>query len=225
MMDAEGNNPEQVTSTGYMDSYLSVPDRERYVVFESNRSGAPEIWRARLDGREMRQLTTGGVSTEPHVSPDGKWIVYRAWRDGLGTIWRISIDGGEPVRLADKPAMWPRISPDGKLIACGYAAQLNSRTQLAILPSEGGQPVKVFDVPRLANFVYGIRWTPDGKAVTYRDSSSGVWRQPIEGGEPKRLEGLPEEKLFSYVWSKDGKQFAFVLEPDLRDLVLIRDQR
>jgi Tol biopolymer transport system component/DNA-binding winged helix-turn-helix (wHTH) protein len=225
MMDADGDNQEQLTSSGYMDAHLSVPDDGRYIVFDSNRSGQTEIWRARLNGAELKQLTSGGGNGEPHVSPDGKWVVYKCLRDGLGTIWRISIDGGEPVRLAQKPAIWPRISPDGRLIACGYAPYLNSRTQLAILPSEGGPPVKLFEVPRRANFVYGIRWTPDGKAVTYRDSGNGIWRQAIEGGEPKRLVGLPEQKLFSYAWSKDGKQLAFAVEPDLRDLVLIRNVR
>lgn len=225
MMDADGDNQKQLTSAGYVDYFLSSSDDGRYMVFESNRSGETEIWRARLDGSDLKRLTTGGNSAEPSVSPDGKWVVYTASRDGLRTIWRVSIEGGEPVRLADKPASSPRISPDGKLIACGYNAQPNSRTQLAILPIEGGQPAKLFDVPRRIIFTYGIRWTPDGKALSYRDPRDGVWRQPIEGGEPKRIEGLPEGKVVGHAWSKDGKQFAFTSEPALRDVVLIRDLR
>jgi Tol biopolymer transport system component/DNA-binding winged helix-turn-helix (wHTH) protein len=224
-MEADGNNQTQLTSAGYMDCHLSAPDDGSYMVFESNRSSVTEVWRARLDGTELRRLTTGGDNAKPHVSPDGKWIAYKSLREGLRTIWRITIDGRDPRRLADKYASFPRISPDGKLIACEYAAQLDARTQLAILPSEGGQPIKLFDFAPRANLSLGFRWTPDGKAVTYRDWNNGIWKQPLDHAEPNRLEGLPEEKLFLYSWSKDGKQFAFVRGSPVRDVVLIRELR
>ena len=62
---------------------------------------------------------------------------------------------------------------------------------------------------------------PDGKAVTCRDWANGIWRQKLNGGEPKRLEGLPEEKLYAYGWSRDGKQFAFTRGTEIHDVVLI----
>jgi Tol biopolymer transport system component/DNA-binding winged helix-turn-helix (wHTH) protein len=223
-MGAEGHDQKQLTSAGHMDEYLSVPADGRYVVFESNRSGATEVWLENIDGGDMRQLTTGGGNGKPHVSPDGKLVVYESLRDGLRTIWRVSVEGGEPVRLANRPASWPRVSPDGKLIACGYDAPDDpARTQLAIISIEGGRPIKLFDIPRLANFTYGIRWTPDGKAVTYRDWANGIWQQPLDGGKPERLKGLPEEKLYAYAWSRDGKQFAFVRGAEIRDVILLRN--
>ena len=215
-MGADGSNQKQLTSAGHRDAQLSTTADGRYMVFSSNRSGTFEIWRARLDGSDMKQLTSGGDNREPHVSPDGKWVVYISTKSGM--LWKVSTEGGEPVRLSDQPASWPRISPNGNFIAYGCSAQSNpSRTQLAIIPFAGGPPMKVFDVPRLANFAYGIRWTPDGKSVTYRDSANGIWRQSFEGGEPELLSGLPEEKLYAYAWSHDGKQFAFVrgAEPDV----------
>jgi hypothetical protein len=66
----------------------------------------------------------------------------------------------------------------------------------------------LFDLPPGVTFRYGLRWTPDGTAVAYRDWVNGIWRQPVAGGEPERLPGLPEEKLFAYGWSPDGKQFC-----------------
>ena len=86
-------------------------------------------------------------------------------------------------------------------------------------------PLKLFEVPRLANFTLGVRWTPDDKGVTYRDWSNGIWRQPIIGGKPERLKGLPEEKLYAYAWSRDGKQFAFVRGSEIRDVVLLRNNK
>jgi hypothetical protein len=58
--------------------------------------------------------------------------------------------------------------------------------------------------------------------VTYRDWVNGIWRQALSGGPSQRLSGLPQEKLFAYSWSQDGKQFAFVRGIEVRDVVLLR---
>jgi Tol biopolymer transport system component/DNA-binding winged helix-turn-helix (wHTH) protein len=223
-MNADGQEQKQLTSTGYRDSYVSTADG-RFIVFQSNRSGTYEIWRSLPDGTDMKQLTSGGNNREPHLSPDGRWIVYSSTQGGLNTIWRVNAEGGHPLRLTDQPAWSPRISPDGKLLACGYSARQDPvKAQLAIISADGGPPIKLFDVPRLANFNIGIRWAPDGAAVTYRDWANGIWRQALTGGAPVRLSGLPEEKLFAYSWSQDGKQFAFVRGSEIRDVVLLRFQ-
>jgi hypothetical protein len=95
--------------------------------------------------------------------------------------------------------------------------------QLAILKLADGMPVRLFDAPRSATFNDGVRWTPDGKAVCYRDLDNGVWQQSIEGGAPERLEGLPAEKSYVYSWSRDGKLFAFTRGREFGDAVLIRN--
>lgn len=50
-------------------------------------------------------------------------------------------------------------------------------------------------------------------------------RQSVDGGEPQRLDGLPEEKLLTYGWSRDGKQLAFTRSKENLDAVLITDFR
>jgi len=35
---------------------------------------------------------------------------------------------------------------------------------------------------------------------------------------------LPQQKLYSYGWSRDGKLFAFTRVEELQDIVLIRDR-
>ncbi|HET8677559.1 MAG TPA: DPP IV N-terminal domain-containing protein [Blastocatellia bacterium] len=222
-MHADGGDQNQLISTGYIDHLAGMTMDGRFLVFQSNRSGSPEIWRASSDGSDLQQLTYGGNNTEPHVSPDGRWVVYRSTRDGRRALWRIALEGGDPVRLTDKDASWPRISPDGKIIACEYLLTPNSPPKLAIISIEGGRLLKVFDVPRTAIFRYGIRWMPDGNAVAYRDAADRIWKQSLDSTEPKRLEGLPQERLYSYSWSPDGKQFAFSRGSTIRDVVLIKN--
>ena len=133
----------------------------------------------------------------------------------------MSIDGLDPVKLTDGNTQWPQISPDGQFIACGI--QIGGADKLAILPIEGGAPLKTVDLPRLSHFRWGIKWTSNGKALTYRDWANGVWKQNIEGGKPLPLDGLPEEKLAAFAWSSDGSQLAFSRIVGPRDVILIED--
>ena len=151
-------------------------------------------------------------------------MVYRAWSDGIGTVWKVPIDGGEPVRLTDKPSAWPVVSPDGKLISCSYFDEQESPNwQLAVIPFEGGRPVKTFELPLTATLWNSLRWAPDGSALDYRDTRGGVWRQPLAGGAPEKLPGFETELIHNFIWSRDGKQLAFARGTAVNDIILIRN--
>lgn len=215
-MNSDGSDPQPLTSTGHVDEKASVTADGKTIVFESDRSGSQEIWRIESDGSGLRQLTSGGVGWAPNISADGRWIVYTGLEKVL---WRLPAGGGESIRLTSNAASWPRIAPDSRSVACAYS--IDGQEKLAVISIDGGQPLKIFSVPKSANFRYGIRWMPDAQALTYRDWFNGIWKQPLTGGEPTRLEGLPEEKLFAYGWSPDGKQFAFVRGDEVLDLILL----
>ncbi len=223
MMDGDGSNARELTPPGSADSVPSVTGDGGFIVFESNRSGSNQIWRMNIDGTSPKQLTNCGLNYQPHASPDGKRVAYVSDCNSDGLLWRVPIEGGEPKRLTDRPVSWPWVSPDSKWIACEYWVT-GEKSQLAILPIDGGPPAKFFDLPPLANFRYGIRWTPDGAAVSYRDWGRGLWRQPIDGGPLQQIAGPPDEKIFSYGWSRDGKLLAFTRGVEMRDVVLVTNQ-
>ena len=222
-IDANGSNIRQLTSTGFWDRTPNMAAGGRFIVFQSNRSGSNEIWRINADGSDLTQLTMGGGNTDPHPTPDGEWVVYISNRDGKQFIWRTPIDGGEPAQVTGKYSLDPRVSHEGRLVACGYRADDKSPLQLAVVSSEDGNPIKLFDIPPSTTFSQGIRWTPDDKAVCYRDVANGIWRQDLNGGPPQRLKGLPEEKIYTYGWSRDGKLFAFTRGREISDVMLIKD--
>jgi Tol biopolymer transport system component len=131
----------------------------------------------------------------------------------------VPIDGGEPECVTDKETSWMSFSPDGKFLAAAY---MTDKRRLAIISAETHAIVKQFDLPKTATLFMGSRWTPDGKSVTYRDTAYGYWVQDINGGEPRRLDGLPKEKFYNFSWSRDGKWFAFVRGQEIRDVVIFR---
>lgn len=222
-MAADGTDVRQITPEGHFDQRPRVSPDGSFIVFQSNRSGKNEIWRVSSDGRDLRQLTTGGLNNSPDISPDGKWIVYVSGRYGQTTIWRIPVEGGEPIQITNRESFSPRISPDGKFVACFFPFDDKNLHRLALLPIDGGEPVKLFHVPRSANL--SLEWARNGNSIFYRDWVSGVWEQDVSGGEARKLPGLSESEILPFGWSRDGKLFAFTRGRTISDAVLISDAK
>jgi Tol biopolymer transport system component len=74
---------------------------------------AGNLWVARADGSDLRQMTDGQWTITPAWSPDSQWIAVAQLRDSnsngrsdvqdVADIWAISLGGGEPVRLVKSP--------------------------------------------------------------------------------------------------------------------------
>jgi serine/threonine protein kinase len=208
IMDQDGANQKQLTSDVGDNVQPVVSPDGRYVVFVSDRKDVRHnLWRVDIDGGNPKQLTGGSYDRNPVFSPDGRWIIYASMGGKQPNLWRVSIDGGETVKLTDKFSVSPAVSPDGKTIACYYWDEKpETPLGIALIPFEGGQPIKMLNLPSPV-----VRWTPDGSALTYIDSRSGVgniWSQPIDGGKPTQLTNFKSDLIFAFDWSRDWKQLA-----------------
>jgi eukaryotic-like serine/threonine-protein kinase len=221
-----GSESKQLTADAFIDHQPTVSADGRYIVFQSNRSGARNIWRIDADGNNPKQLTAGNsVDANPVVSPDGKFVVFTSLRSGTSTIWKVGIEGGAPVQLTDRSSEVPSISPNGKSISYFYTDEkTNNQPKLAIISFDGGAPVKTIDLPRSVQPI-AFAWMPDGQSIAYLDNSSGilnVWSQPVDGGAPKQLTNYKSEFVTSFAISRDGK-IATYRWSATRDIVLIKD--
>ena len=226
LMNADGSGIRQLTPTGFNDLYPAATRDGRYVVFQSNRSGAEEIWRVDINGEDLRPITTGGKNQHPDVTPDGRTVLYAANEAGTNAIWKISIDGGVATRLTNVASDWPRVSPDGKMFACAYrATALSSHTVIAIFSLTDGRLLKQFDLAETGTFGNGLHWSPDGAAIVYRDFGGGLWQQPLTGGTPQKLADVPNKRIYYFDWSRDCKQFAVSYDDERRDAVLLSNFR
>jgi Tol biopolymer transport system component len=92
---------------------------------------------------------------------------------------------------------------------------------------DGGPPAKLFDI-RIRAGQQDFQWTTDSRALIYidtRDEVSNLWQQPIEGGEPKQLTDFKTDLIFSFDYSRDGKQLVLSRGTYSRDVVLISNFR
>ncbi|HJX92492.1 MAG TPA: protein kinase [Pyrinomonadaceae bacterium] len=228
MVDRDGSEVKQLTADSFIDQQPSVSPNGKYVVFQSNRSGSRNIWRIDADGNNPTQLTSGSyVDESPVCSPDGRFVIFMSVRSGRSAIWKVPIDGGTPVQLTNRDSQFPLISPDGKVISYFYTdEQANNQPKLAMMPFEGGDPVKTIELPRTVQPI-AFAWMPDGRSVAYLDNSSGilnVWSQPIDGSTPKQLTNFRSEFITSFAISQDGKIAAYRFSAT-RDIVLIKGFR
>src|SRR5207248_5823509 len=102
---------------------------------------------------------------------------------------------------------------DGKWIAAGLTA-----TKAAIYSVEGGEPLKILDIPR-----FYASWTPDGRALAYLDKKNGstISTQTIDDGTTKQLIDFKPDRIFRFAWSRDGKQLALARGAMSNDVILI----
>lgn len=227
MSNADGSGAKQLTADAFIDHEPSVSPDGRYVVFQSNRSGARNIWRIDADAN-LKQLTEGNyVDSNPVCSADGRSVIFASQRSGTTTLWKVSIEGGSPVQLTEHPAQLPAISPDGKLISYFYFdEQRNNQPRLSIIPFDGGEPVKTIELPRSVQPI-AFGWLPDGRSVAYLDNSSGilnVWSESVDDGAMKQLTNFKSEFVSSFAISRDGKIAAYRFSAT-RDIVLIKGFR
>lgn len=226
LMNADGSNQKQLTTTAGANFEPTVSDDGRTVVYVSKAADAAQnLWKMNLENGERAQLTNGGFDLRPDISPDGRWVVYMSVIKDSPTVWKTPIGGGgAPIQLSDKIAAVPRVSPDGRFIACFYRAQVETYSKFAVLPFDGGEPVKVFDRSPTTFVEAGIQWTPDGRALSFidnRDGVSNVWLQPLDGSPPKQLTNFTSETIFRFAWSPDGKMIVAERGTETGDIVLI----
>jgi Tol biopolymer transport system component len=227
IMNADGTNQKQLTASAGSNLQPMASHDGRYIVFLSNRAktSAFNVWRMDIDGSNPIQLTHGSGEVQPICSPDGYWVVYSETGPEISTekktVWKVPIDGGEPVPLTNTPTDGPDISPDGKLIACWYKQDATSKWKIALVPLEGGPPIRFFDARRTS--IFRLRWAKDGQAITYintQDEVSNIWSQPITGGPPKQLTQFTSEIMEGFDWSATGHLICS-RGFDAHDIVLI----
>lgn len=225
----DGQNNTQLTRSAGRNFYPTVSPDGRYIVFISDRGGTNDIWRVDIDGRNAIQLTQkAAVTSNLSVSADSKWVLYGAVVDKVSTIWKISIDGGAPTQITHEVSLRPVANPRGDTFACQYG-ELNSASpqRIAIISIQGGAPERLLDLPNVVKSGL-FQWDGNGEGLIYRDSKNRVdnlWSQLLSGGAPKQLTDFKSDQIFSFDWSRDGKELVVARGRNGSDVVMISDFR
>jgi serine/threonine protein kinase len=232
IMNRDGSNRKQLTfDAGNNHNPVVSPDG-RYIIFTSERTGPRNVWRMNIDGSDARRLTNGLIDLLPSVSPDGQWVIYSSVNSGKLTLWKVQMTGGVPVEITKRGAINGVVSPDGKQIAYLFTeggAPGSPPNRLAIIPFEGGEPIKTFEIsPGLAGARTILHWSTDASSILYTvisNNVSNIWKQPVDGGKPVQLTNFKWDIITAFDFSRDGRQLAVTRGLLIRDAVLISNSK
>ncbi len=209
IINRDGSGAKQITENSGRNEMPYVAADNKHLVFVSNRldEAVYNVWRSELDGRNAVRMVAGSGEQFPVVSPDMKWLIYENTpmytQPESSAIFRIPFEGGEPLQLAPVPSQQAHVSHDSRLVAFTHKPKPDSKWMIAIVSIDGGPILGLFDLPAVSP----VRWTPDGKAISYIKTENGVanlWAQPIDGGEPYQITKFIADGIPSYCdWSAD----------------------
>lgn len=220
--DPRGETTRQLTFDSSQNFRPAMSPDGRVIYFVSTRAGQANIWGVEADGTSPKRLTSGTYEDMPSVSPDGLWVFYRTG----SSVHKIPAAGGPPVKLFNKSALYPVVSPDGLLLAYFANPQPDGKTwQLEVSDLKSLVPVRSFPLPETAVPFNGLTWAPDGRGLTYVSTLGGaanLWLQALNGGQPRQLTDFKDAEILSFAWSPQGNEIACVLSVKTYTPVLIK---
>jgi TolB protein len=197
------------------------PDGQ-WLAFDSDRSGNMDIYKMRIDGTGLQQLTHDTADDfRPSWSPDGREIAFHSWRSGNRDSYVIAADGSAERVIASGPAheYSGTFSPDGSQIA--FDSDRSGQIEIYVASAKGGE------VRRLTTGGGSLaRWSPDGKYIAYTVTATntpGIPYQaplriiPVSGGTVRTIpvSALLGQLVAIEAWSADGKRLYFrVISPN-----------
>jgi Tol biopolymer transport system component len=177
-------------------------------------------------------LTTySNGSSKPSFSPDGNEIAYsweRENQDGVD-IYIKEIGTEKPLQLTHDFGynFFPAWSPDGRYIAFAHSGGAE-HPGIYLVPTLGGPPRKLIELPNAQSCKPIPSWSPDGKFLIFSDKSSSnpctVNELSLEDLKVRRLSAPPDPSNGdgSATYSPDGNTIAFVRNTkDVEDIYLM----
>lgn len=192
-----------------------------------------EIYSAKVDGSDLKQLTDNGAyNAESTLSPDGQRIIFTSTRDGDIEIYTMKTDGTDVRRITNRVGYdgGAFYSPDGSMIVwragypetaadtADYKALLAERLvrpshmEVWVANADGSNPRQVTNLGG-ANFA--PFFTPDGKRIIFasnhenpRGRNFDLFLVNLDGTGLTQVTTSPEFDAFP-MFSPDGKKLVW----------------
>jgi eukaryotic-like serine/threonine-protein kinase len=170
-----------------------------------------DVWAAPfMQADNAKPITVGGRSGQANWSPDGRILYSKVGGSGETDIWAMEPDGANARQLTISRGLrneGPRISVEGRHVV--FISTRTGSFHIWRMDMDGNNPVQLTNSPLDYLWFNSLGCTPDGKWVVYSKygADTGIWKVPIKGGDPVRLNNTHEAKYPAV--SPDGKMLAY----------------
>ena len=183
------------------------------IIFSSNRTGHPALWRISLDSpdKAMEVAEAGSPAWDPAVSRRGYHLAYERLMRTL-SIWQMDLTSADklPSLLVSSTSNTdqgpgPQFSPDGSKLA--YMSDRSGTMEIWISNRDGSNPYQLSAVGGAGT----PRWSPDGQFVVFDTGTqrgSKIVAMSVRGGAPQILTPDGYNDVCPS-WSRDGKWVYF----------------
>jgi leucine-rich repeat protein SHOC2 len=209
----DGSNLRNLTeNSAANDAHPSWSPHGEQLVFDSDRSGIPQLFIMNADGGNPRAITDDSLrNTEPKWSPDGKWIAYHCSQGINNRICVVSPDGepaGESIEGTEP--VWSPAGVESVQLAFLCFQDLQSDTCTARPDSS--------DRINLTNYradEHSPAWSPDGNWLAFvsnRGDDVDVYKICVTcPGEPMAIRLTDKPSTAGWpTWSPDGSRVGYV---------------
>jgi len=184
------------------------PDSKWIAFSEGN-----QIWKKKIDGDSLTQLTFEGRNFFPSWSPDGNWIAFDGWIPDVMKVYgifKMDINGDAKILFgysANVGAMrMPYWENDSTIVHIRYSQQFSSTSEIFSMDTSGGNELRLtFNnttdyYPKFSN--NKIAFTSMSDIVF----ETGIWIMNDDGSNQKRL---TDTQAYGCSWSPDGKYIVY----------------
>lgn len=202
LIDTNGTNKRQLV-TGYCGSPDFSPDGN-WIVFHSG-----QIYKMKINGDSLTQLTNGGSNYYPSWSPDGDWIVYDDPIVGSYNILKVKKDGVEIIGICYDARM-PSWSPNGSNLVLQKYLVVSGNTSLELfkIDTTNQNPIRITNNN---NDELYPRISPDGQKIlfTQKHETSLNYQIYTIQTDGSGLTKLTDTQGYTSDFSPDGEKIVY----------------
>jgi Tol biopolymer transport system component/DNA-binding winged helix-turn-helix (wHTH) protein len=220
--DENGGGKKQLTSDDGAEISPQISKDGRTLIFLSNRSGKMSVWRANPDGTNQTRLTEHETVNDAIISPAGDTIFYVAQNaeNTAEILWKMSVTGENKTRLTAKSTKTPRLSPDGKTIAC-YFPNGDNKMSLTLLSAETGEVLKYPKTPPHEDIPF-LDWSKNGEnlfVIMRTGKPFSLWKISLNNADAEKMREWENDAIFRFVISKDGERVFYEVGTEISSVI------
>jgi eukaryotic-like serine/threonine-protein kinase len=232
--DTDGSPPAQITFGDRDSLALDVAAGGAKILYGSSKEES-DVWGVNLTKGEEFALTSD-ITFElwPSVAPDNKTVAFSAVKNlsqgdklARGAILVKPADPDTPPTQLVADGFMPTWSPDGKQVA--FMRVVGEAYNLWVMNAMGGEArqltnggvlsVQFSVLPYNRTQAHDFGWSPNSSRIVYgskRGGAPNLWLVPADGAGETQLtdNDNADLRLYSPLWSADGKSIAYLSSPD-----------